>query len=191
MPEPPELQRPHVLRTPVPPHPPPRFDPTDRLPLQDHFTTNFILPDGSYGTLDSGLYHAADGGGAFLGNGSFSTAGGKPTGNLYGDAAHAPNTATLPVPTPFTGTGVGSAIPATALGGLATYTLTLAGTTVAPTTVSGSVVEQGTTMAPSTTTVTTIAPAGASSTGAAPLPTPFVGAAAGALGAFVVAVAAL
>ena len=171
-----------------PPHWPP-LSPLTNSPPQDHFTTNFVLPDGSYGTLDTGLYHAADGSQAFLANGSFSAHDG-PTGNVYGDAAKAPNTATLPVPTPYTGTGVGSAIPITALGGLATYTLTLPATTVAPTTV-GTTVISATTVPPSTTTITTMAPAGTSSSkGGAAAPT-HLAAAAGAAGAFVIALAAL
>ena len=165
----------------------------------DRFTTNFLLPDGGCGALDDGgTYRAADGSVAFLANGSFAAAPAKSTGNLYGDVAEAPDAATLPpAPTPYTGTGVGSAIPVTALGGRATYTTTVLVpvTTVPPSTVGGSVVE-GTTKSAATAVVTT-AVAGAGSGGfganwAARVPVPAsAGAVAGLVGVVLVVMAAL
>jgi hypothetical protein len=69
-------------------------------------------------------------------------------GNIYAsNGAAVPNTATLALPPQFTATGVGSAVPATALGGLVTltYTTTLPGsvleaTTISPTTIAGTTV---------------------------------------------------
>ena len=170
--------------------------PTFHVPLcYDRFTTNYRLPDGAFGALDAGTYRAPDGSVACLANGSFSAAPARTTGNLYGDGARAPDTATLPVPTPYTGTGVGGAIPATALGGRATYTLTLPATTVAPSSARGTLVP-GTTRSAATTLVTTGAAgagAGDSSAGAAAAaPTPGVGvaAAAGLAGVLLVVVVA-
>lgn len=130
----------------------------------DHFTTDFFLPSGAFGTLDSGAYKAPDGSIANLINGSFSVAGGSSTGAIYGSSSTL-NTATLAIPTPYTSAGVGSAIPASALGGEATFTFTitiagttLQGTTLAPTTISvgGSVsTAPGTTVAASTVTPVT------------------------------------
>ena len=102
--------------------------------LQDHFTTNFILPDGSYGTLDNGTYHSVDGFIIDFLSGSYTS--GTVTGNIYASSSP-PNPADLPIPTPYTASGVGSAIPVTALGNLVTYTDVVHGTTVAPTIVSG------------------------------------------------------
>jgi hypothetical protein len=78
------------------------------------------------------------------------------SGNIYSDdEAAKPNTATMGslMPTPWTSTGVGSAIPASALGGIATWTTVIEGTTVEASVASGSTVP-GTTVAPVTTTVT-------------------------------------
>ncbi|KAI9876323.1 MAG: hypothetical protein M1830_006763 [Pleopsidium flavum] len=140
----------------------------------DKFTTNFFLPDGSYGTITTGNYSSADGSAANLLSGNYTLANGT-LGNVYtGNEAAKPNTATLSMPTPYTSAGVGSAIPASILGGEATYTTTIPGTTVEPTTIpaqtvpasvaSGSTVvpattkpattEQGTTIAPKVLTIT-------------------------------------
>jgi hypothetical protein len=61
------------------------------------------------------------------------------SGSIYGTSSP-PDTATLALPTPYTSSGIGSAIPASALGDEATYTTTIPGTTV-----------EGKTLAPVTT----------------------------------------
>ncbi|MCJ1417554.1 hypothetical protein MMC32_003898 [Xylographa parallela] len=169
---------------------------TDCLVLQglnvpfcyDRFTTNFYLPDGSYGTIDSGSYTTSDSSSADLLTGQYTLSNGT-TGNVYGSASspEVPNTSTLTLPTPFTSSGVGSAIPASDLGGLATYTVTVPASTVQPTTVPPEVISPvvlgsttiptattdpattipGTTIPPTTFTVTTHVAATASSTGGA------------------------
>ncbi|MCJ1371884.1 hypothetical protein MMC20_003104 [Loxospora ochrophaea] len=101
----------------------------------DKFTTNFFLPDGSYGTIDTGNYTAADGSIANLITGNYTLAAG-PSGNMYStDSSARPNTAALTLPTPYTSAGIGSAIPASELGNEITYTTTLPATTVQPSTV--------------------------------------------------------
>ncbi|TAQ86457.1 hypothetical protein B7494_g5231 [Chlorociboria aeruginascens] len=101
----------------------------------DKFTTNFFLPDGSYGTIVGGAYTSSRGDKANLESGNYTLADGT-TGNIYQDDASAkPDTATLPIPAQFTGSGVGSAIPASALGGEVTLTLV---TTLPATTIQGS-----------------------------------------------------
>lgn len=129
---------------------------------QDKFTTNFYLPDGSYGSTITGNYSSPDGSAANLVSGNYTLANGT-VGNLYGgnDAAR-PNTSTLSMPTPYTSAGVGSAIPASALGGEATYTTTIPGTTVEPTTVAPQTVAasviSGSTAVPATTKPATTIP---------------------------------
>lgn len=136
----------------------------------DKFTTNYVLPDGSTGNINSGAYDGADGSKANLLTGNY-TSGGQ-SGNIYGNAANAPNTATLSIPPQFTGTGVGSAIPLTALASIVVYTTvippsviqpttiaasTMPGTTISGTVVSGTVVS-GSTAAPSTVAPSTVQP---------------------------------
>ncbi|MCJ1323318.1 hypothetical protein MMC15_008674 [Xylographa vitiligo] len=169
---------------------------TDCLVLQgfaipfcyDRFTTNFYLPDGSYGTIDSGSYTTSDGSNADLLTGKYTLSNGT-TDNIYGstNSSEVPNTSTLTLPTPFTSSGVGSAIPASELGGLATYTVTVPASTIQPTTLPPEVISPvvlgsttiptattdpattipGTTIPPTTFTVTTHVAATASSTGGA------------------------
>ncbi|CAI6335223.1 unnamed protein product [Periconia digitata] len=89
----------------------------------DKFTTNFQLPDGSYGSLTTGDF-SSGGSKANLFTGQYSKDGGE-SGNIYAnDAAAKPNTATLSIPPQFTGTGVGSAIPASEIASLITTTST-------------------------------------------------------------------
>ena len=141
---------------------------------QDNYTTNFFLPGGSYGQVHDGAYTSGDGSTANLLTGNY-TLGDGSSGNIYGTPATPPNTATLTLPTQDTASGIGSAIPATALGQEITYTTTIPGTTVSPSVISttisaftttggstvGSVVAEalttvpGTTVAPDVTTVTT------------------------------------
>ncbi|KAI9672875.1 MAG: hypothetical protein M1829_004425 [Trizodia sp. TS-e1964] len=110
----------------------------------DPFTTNFYLPDNSYGTVINGSYHAADGSDADLLTGAYTLSNGV-KGNLYnGNQLLKPNTASLTLPTPFTSKGVGSAIPASALGGGATYTTTITTTSVSATTVPATVISGST-----------------------------------------------
>lgn len=85
----------------------------------DKFTTNYQLPDGSYGSLTTGDF-TSGGSKANLLTGQYSKQGGE-SGNIYAsDGAARPNTATLSIPPQFTGTGVGSAIPASEIGGVVT-----------------------------------------------------------------------
>ncbi|KEF61438.1 uncharacterized protein A1O9_03004 [Exophiala aquamarina CBS 119918] len=82
----------------------------------DRFTTNYYLPDGSYGSITTGIYHCASGGSANLFTGDYSLPNGQ-SGNLYGqDPSEQPHTSTLHLPTPYTSSGIGSAIPATEVG---------------------------------------------------------------------------
>ncbi|MCJ1408791.1 hypothetical protein MMC19_002867 [Ptychographa xylographoides] len=152
----------------------------------DKFTTNFFLPDGSFGTIDDGNYTATDGSIANLLTGQYTLRNGT-IGDIY-ESGDVPNTSTLALPTPFTSAGVGSAIPASALGALATFTITVPGSTIQPTVLTPSevftpvvigsttiissqlepaITIPGTTIAPTTYTVTSHLPATASSTGGA------------------------
>ncbi|RMZ80338.1 hypothetical protein DV738_g2912, partial [Chaetothyriales sp. CBS 135597] len=82
----------------------------------DKFTTNYFLSDGSHGTVSNGSYETADGGWANLVTGEYSLTDGT-QGNIYAnDPANAPDSNSVPVPTPFTSSGVGSAIPGSELG---------------------------------------------------------------------------
>ncbi|CAF9935434.1 MAG: hypothetical protein ALECFALPRED_006391 [Alectoria fallacina] len=157
----------------------------------DNYTTNFFLPGGSYGQVHDGSYTSTDGSTANLLTGNY-TLGNGSSGNIYGTPATPPNTATLTLPTQDTASGVGSAIPLTALGQEITYTTTIPGTTVSPSVISttisaltitggstdGTVMAEamttvpGTTVAPEVTTVTTRAAASATkkSSGTAPVP---------------------
>ncbi|KAF4628826.1 hypothetical protein G7Y89_g9325 [Cudoniella acicularis] len=113
----------------------------------DPFTTNFALPDGSTGTVAFGTYTSSGGDTANLETGDYKLANGQ-TGNIYSNyPAAKPNTGTEVLPTQFTSSGVGSAIPVTALGGFVTLTYTttlpastIPATTVLPTTLPGSTV---------------------------------------------------
>ncbi|CAF9905149.1 MAG: hypothetical protein HETSPECPRED_004893 [Heterodermia speciosa] len=142
---------------------------TYNLPFcYDKFTTNYILPGGAYGTVVTGNYTASDGVANLL-TGDYTLTDGS-AGNVYGSASSPskPDTATLTVPTQYTASGVGSAIPFSALGEWSTYTTTIPGTTIAPSTVpaqtvapsvvSGSTVEAATTKPASTIPGTTVAP---------------------------------
>jgi hypothetical protein len=153
----------------------------------DKFTTNFIFPDGSYGSLTTGEY-SSGGASVDLFSGNYTK--GDEKGNIYSsDPSAKPNTATLSIPPQFTGTGVGGAIPVTELGSVVVFTTTIPGTTfTAPTTVpetvrvatvsgatvsttvSATTITAPTTIAPATSVVTETANAAVSSaksTGAA------------------------
>lgn len=126
----------------------------------DKFTTNFFLPDSSYGTLYFGTYKSSSGDTANLITGNYTLKSSGETGNIYStNESEKPNTATMSVPNQFTGTGIGSAIPATALGAYATVTITsiVKATTIQATTLSASlsVVTQtsGTTAVVATSTI--------------------------------------
>lgn len=108
----------------------------------DKFTTNYYLPDGSTGTVVGGSYKSANSDTANLETGDYTLANGT-TGNIYSaNAAAKPSTATLPIPSQYTATGVGSAIPITALGSkiIVTYTTTLPGTTIQASTIPASTI---------------------------------------------------
>lgn len=151
----------------------------------DKFTTNYAFADGSYGSLTTGEYKSGSSSANLL-TGEYTNGNNK--GNIYANDTQAkPNTATLSIPPQFTGTGVGSAVPASELGSIIVYTTTIPGTTyTAPTTLAQTVrvatvsgqavtttvppqtISEATTIPPKTTVVTqTQNAAAASSTGAA------------------------
>ena len=92
---------------------------TDRC-WQDRFTTNYYMPDGSYGNIVSGIYTLASGKVNLL-TGNFTLYSSGRSGDLYG-AGQSPQTSTLPMPTPWTSTGEGTAIPASEVGETSNYT---------------------------------------------------------------------
>jgi hypothetical protein len=102
---------------------------------KDRFTTNFFFADGSYGSITTGNYTTPAGDHANLITGDYELANGQ-SGNIYqGQTIDEPNTTTLMVPTPWTSSGVGSAIPASEVGSylsLASSSLTLATSTSSP-----------------------------------------------------------
>lgn len=122
--------------------------------VQDNYTTNYFLPGGSYGQIVSGNY-SSDGSVANLVNGDFTLVDGT-SGNIYGSSLSKPDTAALAIPTQYTASGSGSAIPVTALGQEITYTTTIPGTTVPPSILSATttslLVSAGTTVGTITTT---------------------------------------
>ncbi|KAK5135417.1 hypothetical protein LTR04_004609, partial [Oleoguttula sp. CCFEE 6159] len=80
----------------------------------DKFTTNYFLPDGSYGQIASGAFTSADGSTANLLTGDYTS--NSTSGNVYSASpADKPNTSTLSIPPQWTSSGVGSAIPITNL----------------------------------------------------------------------------
>ena len=83
----------------------------------------YYLPDGSYGNIGSGNYTLASGKMNLL-TGSFTVYSSGQNGDLYGDG-ESPITSTLPMSTPWTGTGVGTAIPASEVSENANHTITL------------------------------------------------------------------
>lgn len=123
----------------------------------DKFTTNYILADGSYGSIKSGEYSAKDGAKANLITGKYTKSNGE-SGDIFADNITAkPNVATLSIPPQFTGTGIGSAIPASELGSIVVYTTTIpAKTFTAPTVIPASTVL--TTVSGRTSVVSTIPP---------------------------------
>lgn len=87
----------------------------------DRFTTNYHFADGSYGNVVKGFYHTADGDVFNLINGSYTLDNGD-EGNFYEEEdAPTPPTQSLDLPTPWTSSGVGTAIPGSELGAPATY----------------------------------------------------------------------
>ena len=84
----------------------------------DKFTTNFAFSDRSYGSLTTGDYTQGEAKANLL-TGEYTKGGSE--GNIYSDDPSAkPNTETLSIPPQWTGSGVGSAIPPTAIVGSAT-----------------------------------------------------------------------
>ncbi|ESZ99591.1 hypothetical protein SBOR_0002 [Sclerotinia borealis F-4128] len=109
----------------------------------DQFTTNYYLSDDSYGTVVGGSYTSSSGATANLETGDYTNED-ETTGNIYSsNEAAKPNTATLPMPSQFTASGVGSAIPASALGGVTiTYTTTLPASTIPATTIPATTISE-------------------------------------------------
>ncbi|OAX79885.1 hypothetical protein ACJ72_05795 [Emergomyces africanus] len=133
----------------------------------DRFTTNFYFVDGSYGSILTGIYNTSSGDIVDLVSGKYTRSNGE-TGNIYtGDQASKPNTSTMILPPAWTSKGVGTAIPGSELGDVATYTTTISGfvkdpvtippSTISPTTISGSV-RPGTTIPGTTIPGTTVPP---------------------------------
>ena len=112
---------------------------THLVSSQDKFTTDFFLSDGSYGNTAFGNYTSAAGDIANLISGDYTLVNGQ-NGNIYGNESAKPDTSTMILPTPFTSKGVGSAIPASELGGAETYTTTIVGAVVPATTIPASTV---------------------------------------------------
>ncbi|KAJ5052192.1 uncharacterized protein L3040_001951 [Drepanopeziza brunnea f. sp. 'multigermtubi'] len=121
----------------------------------DRLTTNYFLPDGSFGTVVGGAYTSAEGDTANLETGAYVLANGS-RGNLYPAASSArPDTQTLPpTPSQLTDVGVGLAVPPSELGSgvTLTYTTTVPGRTQPGTTIPASTVR-------ATTQVTILLPA--------------------------------
>jgi hypothetical protein len=108
----------------------------------DRFTTNYLLPDSSAGTVVGGTYTNSGGDVVNLLSGQFKLTNGT-TGNIYSANPNAkPNTATLSMPSQFTGSGIGGPIPTSNLGFLVTltYTTTIPGTTRLPVTLPASTI---------------------------------------------------
>lgn len=93
-----------------------------------------FFPDGTYGSVVSGVFNTSEGDSVDLVYGDYTMKDGD-KGNIYNGAAMStmkPDTSTLPMPTPWTSSGVGSAIAATSLGtmaSLSTGTVTIPATT--------------------------------------------------------------
>jgi hypothetical protein len=101
----------------------------------DKFTTDYFLPDGSFGEIYGAKYISGSGDVANLLTGYYKLLNGT-QGNIYSqNSSSKHDTATLPMPTQFTASGVGSAIPASVLGGEVklTFTTILPGSTMPPT----------------------------------------------------------
>ncbi|KAK7533105.1 uncharacterized protein J3D65DRAFT_634371 [Phyllosticta citribraziliensis] len=149
-----------------------------KIPIcYDKYTTNFVLPDGTTGTIAAGTLNLPDGSNADLFSGAYTNASSHVSGNLYvssssssGDssssshstshhdaAADKPNTTTLSIPPVYTAAGVGSAIPISALGTLVTSVVSSVETlvsqaTLPPTTRAAAETDAaGSTLAPATT----------------------------------------
>jgi hypothetical protein len=104
---------------------------------QDRFTTNYFLPDDSYGNVASGNYTLVSGEMNLI-TGAYTRLPSQTTGNIYG-VGEPPNTSMLSIPTPWTSKGVGIAIPASEVGetsnitassSTATRTVTLESTSI-------------------------------------------------------------
>ncbi|TKA65110.1 hypothetical protein B0A49_08705, partial [Cryomyces minteri] len=126
----------------------------------DKFTTDYILPDGSYGQIASGAFTSADGSTANLLTGDYTS--NSTSGNVYSASpADKPNTSTLSIPPQWTSSGVGSAIPITDLAQVFTYTTTVSATTIQATTYPATTIEASTipasTMGASTIPASTVA----------------------------------
>jgi hypothetical protein len=84
--------------------------------LQDHYTTDYFLPDGSYGSASNGSYTTPNGDTANLVTGEYHMKDGT-SGNIYTESpADQPDTSEMTLPTPYTSSGIDPAIPASMLG---------------------------------------------------------------------------
>ncbi|ETN36496.1 uncharacterized protein HMPREF1541_08774 [Cyphellophora europaea CBS 101466] len=91
---------------------------------KDRFTTSYFLPDGSYGTAWDGSYYTPAGDMANLISGEYHMHDGT-AGNIYDESpADKPDPSDLPIPTPWTSSGIGTAIPASQLGAKDTSVIT-------------------------------------------------------------------
>jgi hypothetical protein len=111
---------------------------------QDTFTTDYFLPDDSYGNVVSGNYTLVSGEMNLI-TGDYTKLPNQVTGNIY-SPGESPNTSTLPMPAPWTSKGVGTAIPASEVGeasnitdssSAATRTINLPSNSISPTTSGG------------------------------------------------------
>lgn len=97
------------------------------------------FPDGTYGTVVTGDFNTSDGTSINLVYGAYTMKNGT-TGNIYSGSVSTslmPDTSTMPMPTPWTSSGEGSAIPVTGLGTTAIQsivTTTIPATTILPST---------------------------------------------------------
>jgi hypothetical protein len=107
---------------------------TDKL--KDKFTTNFYLPDGSYGNIHDESYESALGIKVNMVNGAVEGS----ANNIYANAQSSkPSTASMDVPAQYTASGVGNAIPQSSVGNGLSVTITAA-TTVSAITIQATTV---------------------------------------------------
>lgn len=120
----------------------------------DEFTTNYHLPDGSYGTAAFGTYTSSTSDTVNFETGAYTLANGT-TGNIYtSNPAALAEFSSLTLPTQYTSSGIGSAVPVSSLGVEVTLTLTttIPGTTIGPSTLPPTI------LPPSTVTETILYP---------------------------------
>ncbi|KAK5955210.1 hypothetical protein OHC33_003890 [Knufia fluminis] len=108
--------------------------PEYKIPMcWDKYTTNVYFPDGTFGNVNNASFNTSAGDTIDMVYGDYTLKDGT-KGNIYDDNAMSsmkPDTSTLSLPSPWTSSGVGSAIPATGLGTTASLSI---GTTILPAT---------------------------------------------------------